>query len=496
MTTTLIAGHPFDAAAAAGRPAFKVKDLELAEFGRKEIRLAEHEMPGLMAIQAEYKGKKPLVGAKIMGSLHMTVQTAVLIETLTELGADVRWVSCNIFSTQDHAAAAVVVGREGSVAQPRGVPVFAWKGETLEEYWWCTEQALMWPDGSGPNLLLDDGGDATLLVHKGAEFEKAGAIPAFDPATDPEEWGVILDLLRAESVKHPARWTAIAAGLRGVSEETTTGVHRLYEMMKAGTLLFPAINSNDSVTKSKFDNIYGCRHSVIDGLNRASDVMISGKLAVVFGYGEVGKGCAQALKGQGARVVIAEIDPICALQAAMEGYQVLTINDVVSTADIFITATGNLNIITVAHMARMKDKAIVGNIGHFDNEIDMAGLKKVEGIKRINIKPQYDEWVFPDGHSVMVLAEGRLLNLGCATGHPSFVMSASFTNQVMAQIELHQNAGKYERKVYVLPKHLDEKVARLHLDKLGVKLTSLTAEQASYIGVPVAGPYKPDHYRY
>ena len=478
------------------RPPFKVADLSLAEFGRKEIRLAEQEMPGLMAIRDEYKGKAPLAGARIMGSLHMTIQTAVLIETLVDLGADVRWVSCNIFSTQDHAAAAVAVGPTGTVDKPRGIPVFAWKGETLEEYWWCTEQALMWPDGGGPNLLLDDGGDATLLVHKGAEYEKAGTIPAFNPESDPEEWGVILDLLQAESRKNPGRWTKVAAGLRGVSEETTTGVHRLYEMMKAGTLLFPAINVNDSVTKSKFDNIYGCRHSVVDGLNRASDVMISGKLAVVCGYGEVGKGCAQALKGQGARVVITEIDPICALQAAMEGYQVLTLEDVVSSADIFITATGNFNIITAGHIARMKDKAIVGNIGHFDNEIDMAGLKKIKGIKRINIKPQYDEWVFPDGHSVMVLAEGRLLNLGCATGHPSFVMSASFTNQVMAQIELHQNAGKYEKKVYVLPKHLDEKVARLHLDKLGVRLTRLTAEQAAYIGVKLEGPYKPDHYRY
>jgi adenosylhomocysteinase len=494
--TTIAVAHPFDAARAAGREPFKVKDLALAEFGRKEVRLAEQEMPGLMALRAEYKGKKPLAGARIMGSLHMTVQTAVLIETLVELGADVRWVSCNIFSTQDHAAAAVVVGRDGSAAQPRGTPVFAWKGETLEEYWWCTEQALMWPDGSGPTLLLDDGGDATLLVHKGAEFEKAGKVPAFDQEKDPEEWGVILGLLREEQRKNPGRWTGVAAGLRGVSEETTTGVHRLYEMMRAGTLLFPAINVNDSVTKSKFDNIYGCRHSVIDGLNRATDVMLSGKLAVVCGYGEVGKGCAQALKGQGARVVITEIDPICALQAAMEGFQVVTVDDVVATADIFITATGNYNIITAAHMARMKDKAIVGNIGHFDNEIDMAGLKKVPGVKRINIKPQYDEWVFPDGHSVLILAEGRLLNLGCATGHPSFVMSASFTNQVMAQIELHANNARYERKVYVLPKHLDEKVARLHLDKLGVKLTKLTKEQAEYIGVKPEGPYKAEHYRY
>jgi adenosylhomocysteinase len=411
----------------------------------------------------------------------------------------VRWVSCNIFSTQDHAAAAVVVGRAesgGTVQDPRGTPVFAWKGETLEEYWWCTNEALVWPDGTGPNLIVDDGGDATLAVHKGVEFEKAGAVPAFDPDKDPEEWGVILDLLRRVQKEDKSRWTRIAKDLRGVSEETTTGVHRLYDMMKAGTLLFPAINVNDSVTKSKFDNIYGCRHSLVDGICRASDVMLGGKLALVAGYGEVGKGCAQALRGQGCRVVIAEIDPICALQAAMEGYEVKTIEDVVDKADLFVTATGNLDIITVEHMKRMKDKAIVGNIGHFDNEIDMAGLKKVPGIERINIKPQYDEWRFPDGHSVMILAEGRLLNLGCATGHPSFVMSASFSNQVIAQLELHLHNEKYEKKVYMLPKHLDEEVARLHLGHLGVRLTTLRDDQAAYIGVPVDGPYKPDHYRY
>ena len=488
--------HPFAAAEEAGRVPFKVADLSLAEWGRKEIELAEQEMPGLMALREEYRGQKPLAGAKIAGSLHMTVQTAVLIETLVELGADVRWASCNIFSTQDHAAAAVVVGRTGTPDEPRGVPVFAWKGETLEDYWWCTEQALLWPDGSGPTLIVDDGGDATLLVHKGLEFERAGRVPDFDPEHDSEEWGVVLELLRRVQREDFGRWERIAAGIRGVSEETTTGVMRLYEMQKNGTLLFPAINVNDSVTKSKFDNIYGCRHSVIDGLNRATDVMLAGKVAVVCGYGEVGKGCAQALRGQGARVIVTEIDPICALQAAMEGYEVKTLEDVVEFADIFITATGNCDVITVEHMARMKDKAIIGNIGHFDNEIDMAGLKKVPGIKRTNIKPQYDMWTFPDGHSVLILAEGRLLNLGCATGHPSFVMSASFTNQVLAQIELHQNAEKYERKVYVLPKKLDEKVARLHLDKLGVKLTKLTPKQAAYIGVSVDGPYKPEHYRY
>ena len=491
--------HAFTDAVAVDRLPYKIADLSLAEFGRKEIRLAQQEMPGLMALRREYEGQRPLAGARIMGSLHMTVQTAVLIETLAALGADVRWVSCNIFSTQDHAAAAVVVGHPetgGTPTKPQGIPVFAWKGETLEEYWWCTNEALRWPDGSGPELMVDDGGDATLLIHKGYEFEQVGAVPAFQPSTDPEEWGVILDSLRTLQTKDKQYWHKIGPAIRGVSEETTTGVHRLYQMMEAGTLLFPAINVNDSVTKGKFDNIYGCRHSLPDGLARATDVMLGGKTALVCGFGEVGKGCAQALRGQGSRVMVTEVDPICALQAAMEGYQVVTLEDVVEQVDIFISATGNFNIFTVEHMSRMKDKAIVGNIGHFDNEIDMAGLKKFEGIEHINIKPQYDEWRFPDGHSVMILAEGRLLNLGCATGHPSFVMSASFTNQVIAQLELHANKGQYEKKVYMLPKELDEKVARLHLDHLGVKLTELTQAQADYIGVPVGGPYKPSHYRY
>ncbi|MDE2870433.1 MAG: adenosylhomocysteinase [Gemmatimonadota bacterium] len=477
------------------RPPFKVADLSLAEWGRDEIRLAEHEMPGLMAIRREYRDSRPLAGARIMGSLHMTVQTAVLIETLIDLGASVRWASCNIFSTQDRAAAAVVVGPDGSPDDPRGPAVFAWKGETLEEYWWCTEQALTWPRGFGPTLLLDDGGDATLLVHRGAEFERLGRVPDFDPATDSEEYGVILALLRAHQRIDDGRWQRIAADIRGVSEETTTGVHRLYEMAKRGTLLFPAINVNDSVTKSKFDNVYGCRHSVVDGLNRASDVMLSAKVAVVMGYGEVGKGCAQALRGQGARVVVTEIDPICALQAAMEGFRVARLEDVIETADIFITATGNRDVVTIGHMRRMKDKAIVGNIGHFDNEIDMAGLEGSEAVRK-TIKPQFDEWTFPNGRSILVLAEGRLMNLGCATGHPSFVMSASFSNQVLAQIELHSRAEDYELGVHMLPKSLDEKVARLHLDHLGARLTELTPEQADYINVPLKGPYKPEHYRY
>ena len=474
---------------------FKVADLSLADFGRREIELAEHEMPGLMAIRCEQAEMQPLKGARISGSLHMTVQTAVLIESLVALGAEVRWASCNIFSTQDHAAAAVAVGPDGSPTEPRGVPVFAWKGESLAEYWDCTEQMLRWPDGAGPNMILDDGGDATLLVHKGVEFEKAGAVP--DPVSaESEELAVILRLLRRSLAEDPRRWTEIANNLRGVTEETTTGVHRLYQMQERGELLFPAINVNDSVTKSKFDNKYGCRHSLIDGINRATDVLIGGKVALVCGYGDVGKGCAESLSGQGARVVVAEIDPICALQAAMDGYQVATVDDVVHTADIFVSATGNRAVITAEHMSRMKHQAIVGNIGHFDNEIDMAGLAKVPGVERVNIKPQVDKWVFPDGHAVIVLAEGRLLNLGCATGHPSFVMSNSFTNQVMAQIELFTKPQDYEPKVYVLPKHLDEKVARLHLEALGVHLTTLTQEQAEYIGVPVEGPYKSDAYRY
>ena len=478
------------------RPAFKVADLSLADWGRREIRLAEHEMPGLMALRRRHGDAKPLAGARVMGSLHMTIQTAVLIETLVELGADVRGGACNSFSTQDHAAAAVAVGPTGSADDPQGTPVFAWKGETLEEYWWCTREALEWPDGKGPNLIVDDGGDATLVIHKGRDFEKDGKVPDFDAENDSEEYGGSLDLLRNEQDNDGQLWHRISSELRGVSEETTTGVHRLYQMAKDGSLLFPAINVNDSVTKSKFDNVYGCRHSLPDGLMRATDVMLGGKVAVVCGYGEVGKGCAQSLAGQGARVIVTEIDPICALQASMEGFQVLTLDEAVETADIFVTTTGNYDIITADHMARMKDKAIVGNIGHFDNEIDMAGLKKIPGIQHVNIKPQYDEWVFPDGHSVLILAEGRLLNLGCATGHPSFVMSASFTNQVLAQLELHQNNDKYENQVYMLPKHLDEEVARLHLDHLGVRLTRLTPEQAEYIGVTIEGPYKPDHYRY
>ena len=472
----------------------KVADLGLAEFGRKEITLAEHEMPGLMAMRSELAADQPLRGARITGSLHMTVQTAVLIETLVALGAEVRWASCNIFSTQDHAAAAVVVGPDGTVDEPRGVPVFAWKGESLEEYWWCTEQALTWPD-EGPTMILDDGGDATLLVHKGVEFEKAGAVPA--PSTaESEEFAVVLSLLARSLAEDPTRWTTIANGIKGVSEETTTGVHRLAEMEREGTLLFPAINVNDAVTKSKFDNKYGCRHSLIDGINRATDVLIGGKVAVVCGYGDVGKGCAESLRGQGARVVVTEIAPICALQAAMDGYQVATLEDMVATADIFVTATGNRDVITADHMRQMKHQAIVGNIGHFDNEIDMAGLAALPGVERVNIKPQVDKWVFADGHAVIVLSEGRLLNLGNATGHPSFVMSSSFTNQTMAQIELFTKANQYGVGVHVLPKHLDEKVARLHLEALGVRLTTLTERQASYIGVPVDGPFKPDTYRY
>jgi adenosylhomocysteinase len=474
---------------------FKVADLSLADFGRKEIRLAEHEMPGLMAVREEYADAQPLRGARVTGSLHMTIQTAVLIETLAALGAQVRWASCNIFSTQDHAAAAVAVGPEGTPEDPQGIPVFAWKGETLEEYWWCTNQALTWAGQDGPNMILDDGGDATMLVHKGAEYEGAGAVPSA-AEDDAEEWKVVLDLLRESLETSKDRWTLMAEGIRGVTEETTTGVHRLYEMANTGTLAFPAINVNDSVTKSKFDNIYGCRHSLIDGIKRATDVLIGGKVAVVCGYGDVGKGCAQSLRGQGARVIVTEVDPICALQAAMDGFQVAKLDDVVTTADIFVTATGNRDVINADQMRMMKHQAIVGNIGHFDNEIDMAGLARIPGIRRMIIKPQVDEWQFNDGHAIIVLSEGRLLNLGNATGHPSFVMSNSFTNQVIAQIELFTKADEYPVGVHTLPKYLDEKVARLHLDALGVRLTELTKEQAGYIGVPVEGPYKPDHYRY
>ncbi|MGA5191320.1 adenosylhomocysteinase [Streptomyces griseoincarnatus] len=469
---------------------FKVADLSLAAFGRKEITLAEHEMPGLMAIREEYADARPLAGARITGSLHMTVQTAVLIETLVALGAEVRWASCNIFSTQDHAAAAVAVGPDGTPDNPQGVPVFAWKGETLEEYWWCTEQALTWPDSptGGPNMILDDGGDATTLVHQGVEYLKTGELP---PA-DNEELAAVAALLKASTLD----WTGIAAQIRGVTEETTTGVHRLYEMQRDGSLLFPAINVNDAVTKSKFDNKYGCRHSLVDGINRATDTLIGGKTAVVCGYGDVGKGCAESLRGQGARVIVTEIDPICALQAAMDGYQVTTLDEVVETADIFVTTTGNKDVIMAGDMARMKHQAIVGNIGHFDNEIDMAGLAKVPGIVKDEIKPQVHTWTFPDGKKIIVLSEGRLLNLGNATGHPSFVMSNSFADQTLAQIELFTKPDEYPTGVHVLPKHLDEKVARLHLDALGVKLTTLRQDQAAYIGVAPEGPYKPDHYRY
>ncbi len=488
---------PRSAADRAARLAeFKVKDLSLAEFGRDEIRLAEHEMPGLMALRDEYAGMRPLEGARITGSLHMTVQTAVLIETLVQLGAALRWASCNIFSTQDHAAAAVVAGPDGSPERPRGVPVFAWKGETLEEYWWATSKALLWPGGQGPNLILDDGGDATLMVHLGFEHEQAGRVP--DPATagSREEEIVLGTLAMLRQERGGNLWSDLAPGVRGVSEETTTGVRRLYQRQQDGSLLFPAINVNDSVTKSKFDNFYGCRHSLLDGLNRGTDVMIGGKVVVVCGYGDVGKGCAQSVRGQGARVIVTEVDPICALQAAMEGFEVRRLDDVSGTADIFVTATGNKHVITADHMARMKHQAVVGNIGHFDNEIDMAGLAAIPGVTRKTIKPQVDEYRFPDGHSVIVLSEGRLLNLGNATGHPSFVMSCSFTNQVLAQIELHRSAESYGRTVATLPKRLDERVARLHLPALGVDLTELTPEQSDYLGIPVEGPYKPEHYRY
>lgn len=462
---------------------YKVADISLADWGRKEIAIAETEMPGLMALREEYGGKKPLTGARITGSLHMTIQTAVLIETLVELGAEVRWASCNIFSTQDHAAAAIAA---------RGIPVYAWKGETIEEYWWCTDQAITWPDGKGPNMILDDGGDATLLVHKGVEFEKAGAVPAAT-ADDNEEWSAVLGLLGRTFGDDKEKWTRMAETIRGVTEETTTGVHRLYHMEKEGSLLFPAMNVNDSVTKSKFDNLYGCRESLLDGIKRATDVMVAGKIAVVLGYGDVGKGCAQAFRGMGATVWVTEIDPICALQAAMEGYRVVDMDEAASKGDIFVTTTGNVNVINHDHMAAMKDQAIVCNIGHFDSEIDIASLRRYQWE---NIKPQVDHVIFPDGKRIIILAEGRLVNLGCATGHPSFVMSASFTNQVLAQIELFSNQGSYENKVFVLPKVLDEKVARLHLKKIGAGLTTMSQEQADYIGVPVNGPYKPDHYRY
>jgi adenosylhomocysteinase len=490
--------NPASTAEPAAALDFKVADLSLAEFGRNEIRLAEHEMPGLMSTRAEFADSQPLKGARIMGSLHMTVQTAVLIETLTALGAEVRWVSCNIFSTQDHAAAAVAVGPDGTADDPKGIPVFAWKGETLEEYWWCTDQALTWPEPgpngeTGCNMILDDGGDATLLIHKGVEYEATGQVPG-DETAGSEEEKVILQLLRDSIAREPKRFTEMAPGIIGVTEETTTGVHRLYEMFQNGSLLFPAINVNDSVTKSKFDNLYGCRHSLIDGINRATDVMIAGKMAVICGFGDVGKGCAESLRGQGARVVVTEIDPICALQASMQGYEVRRLDSIIGEGDIFITTTGNKDIISAEQMSKMKHQAIVGNIGHFDNEIDVAGLEKIA--ERNNIKPQVDEWVFSDGHSILLLSEGRLLNLGNATGHPSFVMSNSFTNQVMAQIELFGSPERYPKGVHVLPKHLDEKVARLHLDALGVELTELRPEQAAYIGVEVEGPYKPDHYRY
>jgi adenosylhomocysteinase len=476
------------------RQDFRVADLSLAPFGRKEMLLAEHEMPGLMAIRKEFGTSKPLAGARISGSLHMTIQTAVLIETLTELGAEVRWASCNIFSTQDHAAAAVVVGPEGTVDDPQGVPVFAWKGETLEEYWWCTEQMMTWDGYDGPNMILDDGGDATLLVHKGVEYERDGEVPDPTSASNPE-LAIVLGLLQRSLKNDPQKWTRMAAGIKGVTEETTTGVKRLYKMAAEGDLLFPAINVNDSVTKSKFDNLYGCRHSLVDAISRATDVMIGGKTAVVLGYGDVGKGCVQSLRGQGARVIVTEIDPINALQAAMEGIQVLPLEDVVDTADIFVTATGNTDIITVDDMAKMKHNAIVCNIGHFDNEIDMAGLAR-SGATRDELKPGTDVWQFPDGHQIIVLAEGRLVNLGCATGHPSFVMSCSFSNQVIAQMELFGNLANYPLGVYVLPKHLDEKVARLHLDALGVKLTKLSDSQAEYLDLDPSGPFKPEHYRY